>query len=193
VRRLGLTTWLVLGLCALVGVLAIATTVVVIVRLNRQVLATAAELRGGRPASAVAPSGSAAPAEGPRAELIQYAASQTAIEQQWARTVADFRLRYPNDAIYESVATAQVVQAIKDLRRPPAVAALHERWAQAWSDRDAALALLARPSVSEADRSRAAELARKADDELRRVRNELRDFLLAQGVSEQEVAARAVG
>jgi hypothetical protein len=156
------------------------------VRLNRQVLATAAELRGGRPAAVV-------PAESPRAELIQYAASQTAIEQQWARTVADFRMRYPNDAIYESVATAQVVQAIKELRRPPALASLHERWAQAWSDRDAALALLARPNVSEADRSRASELGRKADDDLRRVRNELRDFLLAQGVSDQEVAAGAAG
>jgi hypothetical protein len=186
VRRLGLTTWFVLALCGLVGVLAIATTVVVIVRLNRQVLATAAELRGGRPAAV-------APAESPRAELIQYAASQTAIEQQWARTVADFRVRYPNDAIYESVATAQVVQAIKDLRRPPAVAALHERWAQAWSDRDAALALLARPNVSEADRSRAAELGRKAHDDHRPLSNQLRDFQVAQGVSDQEVAARAAG
>jgi hypothetical protein len=186
VRRLGLTTWIVLGLCSLVGILAIATTVVVIVRLNRQVLASAAELRSGRPAVA-------APADNPRGDLVQYAASLTAIEQQWSRTVADFRLRYPGDAIYESVATAQVVAAINGLKRPPGVAPLHERWAQAWSDRDAALALLARPSPSEADRARAAELARKADDDLRRVRNDLRDFLLAQGVSDQEVAARVGG
>lgn len=185
-RRLGLTTWFVLVLCGLVGVVAIATTVIVIVRLNRQVLASAAELRSGRP-TAVAGS------EGARAELAQYAASQAAIEQQWARNVADFRLRYPNDAIYQSVATAQTVQAIKELRRPAAVAALHERWAQAWSDRDAALALLARPNTSEADRARAAELGRKSDDDLRRVHDELRDFLLAQGVSDQEVAARSTG
>ncbi|HEY3108909.1 MAG TPA: hypothetical protein VGL23_09160 [Chloroflexota bacterium] len=184
-QRLGLTTWFVLALCALVGAVAIATTVIVIVRLNRQVLASAAELRGGRPATVGA--------ESSRAELVQYAASLVSIEQQWARTVADFRVRYPNDAIYESVATAQTVQAIKELRRPPAVAALHERWAQAWSDRDAALALQARPNASEADRARAAELGRKADDDLRRVRDELRDFLLAQGVSDQEVAARASG
>ena len=185
-QRLGLTTWLVLATCALVGVIAIATTVIVIVRLNRQVLASAAELRGGRPAAAVG-------AESPRAELVQYAASLASIEQQWARTVADFRVRYPNDAIYESVATAQTVQAIKELKRPPAVAALHERWAQAWSDRDAALALVARPNASEVDRARATELGRKADDDLRRVRNELRDYLLAQGVSDQEVAARVGG
>ena len=174
-----------LALCGLVGVVAIATTVIVIVRLNRQVLASAAELRG-RPVVAAGP-------ESPRGELAQYAASVAAIEQQWARTVADFRVRYPNDAVYDSVATAQVVQAIKELRRPPALAQLHERWAQAWSDRDAALALLVRPNVSEADRARAAELGRKADDDLRRVHNELRDYLLAQGVTEQEVAARATG
>jgi hypothetical protein len=187
VRQLGLTTWIVLGLCALVGAVAVATTVVVIVRLNRQVLASAAELRSVRPPTTAA-------VEGPRAELVQYAASLASIERQWARSVAEFRLRYPgNDALYESVATAQVVQAINQLKRPAPVSALHERWAQAWSDRDAALALLARPSVAEADRQRAAELARKAEDDLRRVRNELRDFLVAQGVSEQEVAARVTG
>jgi alkylation response protein AidB-like acyl-CoA dehydrogenase len=64
-------------------------------------------------------------------------------------------------------------------------------WAQAWSDRDAALALLARPNLSDADRARAAELSRKADDDLRRVRNELRDFLLAQGIATQDIVDRA--
>lgn len=182
-RRIGLTAWLVLGLCVAVGVVAVAMTVVVILRLNRQVLASAAELRTSRPAIA-------AP-ESPRGELVQYAASVAAIEQQWSDTVAAFQLRYPTSAIYQSVATAQTVAAINQLRRPAAVASLHERWAQAWSDRDAAFALLARPDVAAADRERAAELGRKADDDLRRVRGELRDLLAQQGIAEQDVAALA--
>ena len=186
VRRIGLTTWMVLGLCTIVGVIAVAMTVVVIVRLNRQLLASAAELRTGRPAIALA-------ADNPHADLVQYAASVAAIEQQWSQMVAEFHVRYPDDATYQSVATAQVVAAINRLKRPPPVAPLHERLAQAWSDRDAAMALLARPSPSESDRTRAAELARRADDELRRVRNELRDFLLAQGVSDADVAAARAG
>jgi cell division protein FtsL len=185
VRRISLTTWLVLGLCCLVGIVAIAMTVIVIVRLNRQVLASAAELRVGRAAGATA--------DTPRGELVQYAASVGAIEQQWSQAVADFRVRYPDDAVYQSVATAQAVDAVNRLKRPAMVAPLHERWAQAWSDRDAALALLARPAASDADRSRAAELGRKADDELRRVRNELRDFLAGQGISDAEVATARAG
>src|SRR5438445_10526008 len=107
-------------------------TVLVIVRLNRQVLLTAAELRSRPGAGAVAPGDV-------RGELLQYAASIAAIEQQWSETVADFRTRYPNDATYQSVATAQAVHAINELRRPQGIGPLHERWAQAWSDRDAAL------------------------------------------------------
>lgn len=186
-RRIGLTTWLVLVLCSLVGIVAVAMTLIVIVRLNRQVLASAAELRGRQ--LQVSTTGTAA--TDARAELIQYVTSALAIEQQWADQVAGFRVRYPNDATYSSVATAQAVAAINQLRRPLSVAPLHERWAQAWSDRDAAMALLARPNIADADRTRAAELGRKADDELRRVRNDLRDLLLEQGVGDQELAAPA--
>ena len=182
-RRIGLTTWVVLALCGIAGVVAVAMTAVVIVRLNRQILASAAELR----ATLAAPG--LAPAEGARGELLHYAAQVEAIENAWAAAVADYRLRYPDSRVYESVATAHAISQINGMRRPAGVGALHERWAQAWSDRDAALQLLAQPNAAEADRTRAAELGRKADDELRRVRNELRDLLQAQGISDQELAA----
>jgi hypothetical protein len=181
-RRIGLTTWVVLGLCTLVGIVAVAMTVLVVVRLNRQVLASAAELRAGFAASATPVADQA------RADLLAYAGNRAAIETQWAQAVAEYRIRYPNDALYESVVTAQTVRQVNGLKRPPAVGALHERWAQAWSERDAALALLAKPGATDADRSRANEMARSAADELRRNHNELRDLLLAQGASEQEIS-----
>jgi hypothetical protein len=181
VRRLGLTTWLVLALCSAVGIIAVAMTVVVILRLNRQVLASAAEFRTARPAAAAVDS--------PKGELIQYAVSVDSIEDQWASAVAGFQARYPNNVLYQSVATAQTVEAVNKLRRPTPVAAIHERLATAWSDRDAAFVLLSRPNVGDADRQRAAELARKADDELRRVRNDLRDLLQQQGITDQDVAS----
>ncbi|HEV8638036.1 MAG TPA: hypothetical protein VG370_27795 [Chloroflexota bacterium] len=182
-RRISLTTWVVLTLCAVAGVVAVAMTAVVIVRLNRQILASAAELR----ATLSAPS--PAPADGNRSELLQYAAKVEAIESAWAAAVADYRLRYPNNRIYESVATAQAIAQINAMRRPPSVGGLHERWAQAWSDRDAALAILGRPGATEEEVGRAAELGRRAADEIRRVRNELSDLLLAQGISQPELAA----
>jgi hypothetical protein len=186
-RRVGLTTWVVLALCGLVGVVAVAMTAVVIVRLNRQVLASAAELRAslGNPAAgAVEPS---------KMELLQYGADVERIESSWAQSVADYRLRYPNSPIYESIATAQAIAQVNATRRPPAIAEIHERWAQAWSDRDAALALLARPGATEEDRARAAELGRKASDEIRRARNDLRDLLASRGITEQEVTAARAG
>ena len=179
-RRIGLTTWLVLALCTAVGVIAVAMTVVVILRLNRQVLASAAEFRTGRPPIAAA--------DAAKGELLQYAASFDSIDEQWSSAVAGFQARYPNNALYQSVATAQTVDAVNKLRRPTPVAAIHERWAAAWSDRDAAFVLLSRPNAGEADRQRAAELARKADDEMRRVRNDLHDLLQQQGITEQDVA-----
>jgi hypothetical protein len=182
-RRVGLTTWVVLALCALVGVVAVAMTAVVIVRLNRQVLASAAELRaslGGAGAAAM---------EASRMELLLYAAEVDRIESAWAQAVADYRLRYPNSPIYESVATAHAIAQANAVRRPADVAGVHEKWAQAWSDRDAALALLGRQGASADETARAAELGRKASDEIRRARNELRDLLAGRGISEQEVAA----
>jgi len=180
-RRISLTTWAVLALCVLVGVVAVAMTVIVVVRLNRQVLASAAELRAG-----LAPS--TTPMVDPaRAELLGYAGSRAQIESQWAATVAEYRVRYPNDAIYASVVTAQTVRQINAMRRPAAVAQLHERWAQAWSDRDAALALLAKPNAADGEKDRGNELGRRATDELRRTHNELTDILVAQGATEQEI------
>lgn len=180
-RQISFTTWVVLGLCVLVGVVAVAMTVVVVVRLNRQVLASAAEIRAGLtvPATPVA--------DQARADLLAYAGRRATVESQWADAVAEYRLRYPNDAIYASVVTAQTVRQANAMQRPPTVAPLHERWAQSWSDRDAALSLLARPDASQADRDRANELARKASDDLRRVHNELHDLLIAQGATEQEI------
>src|SRR5262249_6968985 len=146
-------------------------TVVVVVRLNRQVLASAAELRAGL-------SPSTTPIADPaRAELLGYAGSRAQIESQWASAVAEYRMRYPNDAIYSSVVTAQTVRQINAMRRPSGVAQLHERWAQAWSDRDAAFASLAKPNASDGEKDRANELSRKATDELRRNYNELSDML----------------
>ncbi|HEY3081829.1 MAG TPA: hypothetical protein VGM69_18215 [Chloroflexota bacterium] len=185
-RRISLTTWVVLVLCALAGVIAVAMTAVVIVRLNRQVLASAAELR----ATLVAPA--SAPSEGVRGELLHYAAQVDAIENAWAAAVADYRLRYPDSRVYESVATAHAIAQINTMRRPAPVGALHERWAQAWSDRDAALAILSRTGAGE-ETARANELGRRAADEIRRVRNELGDLLLAQGISERELAAAKPG
>ena len=182
-RRVGLTTWVVLALCGLVGIVAVAMTAVVIVRLNRQVLASAAELRAslGNPGTV---SG-----EQSRMELLEYAAEVDRIEAAWAQSVAEYRLRYPNSPIYESVATAQAIARVNAARRPPAVAALHERWAQAWSDRDAALALLGKAGATADEAARANELGRKASDEIRRARNELRDLLASRGITDQEVAA----
>ena len=177
-RRLSITTWVVLALCVIVGLAATVITALVVVRLNRQILASAAELRAGLGGAPV----STATADQMREELSRYAAQHAAIEAQWARAVAEFRLRYPNDPLYESVATAQALQAVNAMPRPAEVGPLHERWAQAWSDRDAALALLARAGGAEAERARAAEMARRADDELRRARNELRDLLVARGI-----------
>ena len=182
-RRVGLTTWVVLALCALVGIVAVAMTALVIVRLNRQVLASAAELRatlGGAGAISV---------EQSRLELLEYAAEVERIESAWSQSVADYRLRYPNSPIYESVATAQAIARVNAARRPTAVAAVHERWAQAWSDRDAALALLGKPNASADEVARATELGRKASDDVRRARNELRDLLASRGITDQEVAA----
>jgi hypothetical protein len=181
VRQISLTTWVVLALCVTVGVVAVAMTVVVVVRLNRQVLASAAELRAGFPAVAtpVADQG--------RAELLAYAGRRAAVEAQWASAVAEYRLRYPNDVIYASVVTAQTVRQINAMPRPASVAQLHERWAQAWSDRDAAFAMLAKPDASDAERDRANEVGRTTADELRRNYNELRDQLVAQGATEQEI------
>src|SRR5438094_10485658 len=102
-RRIGLTTWVVLALCTLVGVVAVAMTVIVVVRLNRQVLASAAELRAGfmtPVASATDPA---------RTELLAYAGNVAAIEAQWASAVAEYRVRYPNDVIYSSVVAAPAV------------------------------------------------------------------------------------
>lgn len=180
-RQISLTTWVVLALCVLVGVVAVAMTVLVVVRLNRQVLASAAELRAGLsvPTTPVA--------DPVRAELLAYAGRRAAVEAEWARAVAEYRLRYPNDVIYASVVTAQTVRQVNAMPRPTSVAPLHERWAQAWSDRDAALALLAKPDASPEERDRANELARGAADELRRVHNELHDQLVAQGATEQEI------
>ena len=185
-RRISLTTWVVLALCAIAGVIAVAMTAVVIVRLNRQILASAAELRATLAASASAPS------EGVRGELLHYAVQTEAIENAWAAAVADYRLRYPDSRVYESVATAHAIAQINAMRRPAPVGALHERWAQAWSDRDAALAILSRTGAAE-ETVRANELGRRAADEIRRVRNELRDLLLAQGISERELAAAKPG
>jgi hypothetical protein len=182
-RRISLTTWVVLVLCAVAGVVAVAMTAVVIVRLNRQVLASAAELR----ASLAAPSGASTDTR--RGELLQYAARLEGIESAWSAAVADYRVRYPDSRIYESVATAQAVAQINAMRRPSAIGDLHERWAQAWSDRDAALAVLSRPGASEEELARASEQGRRAADEIRRVRNELHDLLLAQGIGARELAA----
>ena len=182
-RRVGLTTWVVLALCGLVGIVAVAMTAVVIVRLNRQVLASAAELRasiGGASAAAM---------EASRLDLLRYAADVDRIESAWAASVADYRLRYPNSPIYESVATAHAIAQVNASRRPSDVAAVHEKWAQAWSDRDAALAILGRPGPTDDEKARAAELGRKASDEMRRARNDLRDLLASRGISDQEVAA----
>jgi hypothetical protein len=185
-RRVGVTTWVVLALCAVAGVVAVAMTALVIVRLNRQVLASAAELRATLSAPA------SPPADAGRAELLRYAAQVEAIESAWAAAVADYRLRYPDSRLYESVATAQAIARINALRRPADVGQLHERWAQAWSDRDAALATLSRANAGpEADR--ASERGRAAADEIRRVRNELRDLLLARGIGERELAAATPG
>jgi hypothetical protein len=185
-RRVGLTTWVVLALCAIAGVVAVAMTAVVIVRLNRQILASAAELR----ASLTAPG--LVSAEGARGELLRYAAQVEAVENGWAAAVADYRLRYPDSRVYESVATAHAIAQINAMRRPAEVGALHERWAQAWSDRDAALAALSRTNAPE-EAARASERGRGAADEIRRVRNELRDLLLAQGISERELATAKPG
>ena len=187
-RRVGLTTWVVLALCGLVGVVAVAMTAVVIVRLNRQVLASAAELRAtlGNP-------GSGGALEASDAELLQYGAEVERIESSWAQAVADYRLRYPNSSIYESIATAQAIAQVNSARRPPPIAEVHERWAQAWSDRDAALALLAKPNATDEEKARAAELGRKASDEIRRARNDLRDLLASRGITDQEVAAARAG
>ena len=186
-RRISLTTWAVLGLCVLAGVVAVAMTAVVIVRLNRQVLASAAELRAGIPGSA---SGTTDPA---KQELIDYASAQANLEAQWAQTLADYRAKYPGSGLHESVATAQALTSANAMRRPASVAPLHERWAQAWSDRDAAFALLGKPTPSDDDRSKAAELGRRASDEIRRVRNELRDMLAQRGATEAELAAARLG
>jgi hypothetical protein len=181
-RRISLTTWAVLAMCILVGVVAVAMTVIVVIRLNRQVLVSAAELRAGL-APVTTPTGDPV-----RAELLGYAGTRAQIESQWASAIAEYRLRYPNDAIYSSVLTAQTVRQINSMRRPAALGQLHERWAQAWSDRDAALALLSRPSVGDADRDRANEIGRRATDELRRNHAELTDLLVAQGATDQEIA-----
>lgn len=182
-RQISLTTWVVIAMCVAVGVIAVAMTVVVIVRLNRQVLASAAEVRAGL-AAPVTPA-----ADQARNDLLAYAGRRAAVESQWADAVAEYRLRYPNDAIYASVVTAQTVRQVNGMQRPAAVAQLHERWAQTWSDRDAALALLARPDATASDRDRANELARKASDELRRIHNELRDLLVAHGATDQEITS----
>jgi cell division protein FtsL len=186
-RRVGLTTWVVLALCVLVGVVAVAMTAVVIVRLNRQVLASAAELRASLGSS---PTGMAEPS---KLELLQYAAEVERIESVWAQSIADYRLRYPSSPIYESIATAQAVAQVNGTRRPPAIGDVHERWAQAWSDRDAAMALLGKASATEEEKARAAELGRKATDEVRRARNELRDLLTSRGITDQEVAVAKSG
>jgi hypothetical protein len=181
-RRISLTTWAVLAMCVLVGVVAVAMTVVVVIRLNRQVLVSAAELRAGL-APVTTPTGDPA-----RAELLAYAGTRAQIEAQWASAIAEYRLRYPNDAIYSSVLTAQTVRQINSMRRPAPLGQLHERWAQAWSDRDAAFALLSKPNVGDADRDQASAMGRKATDELRRNHAELTDLLVAQGATEQEIA-----
>lgn len=176
-RRIGLTTWIVLIICLAVGVIAATMTVVVIVRLNRQLIASAAELR----ANLVATPG-VVTEDSPRSALVDYAQRQAAVEAQWAAAIADYQVRYANSPVYESIATAQTRQKIDQMMRPPMVAQIHERWAQAWSERDRAYAILAQPTVTEEEREQAAELARAADDEIRRLRNELRDLLIANGV-----------
>src|SRR5262245_21883479 len=186
-RRIGLTTWVVLTLCAAAGIIAVAMTAIVIVRLNRQVLASAANLRASLTVSAAT-----GPSEGALGELLRYAAQVDAIESTWAAAVADYRLRYPDSRVYESVATAQAVAQINGLRRPPSVGALHERWAQARSDRDAALALLSRSGAAD-ETARANELGRRASDEIRRGRQAVRDLLLGQGISDRELAAAKPG
>jgi hypothetical protein len=186
-RRVGLTTWVVLALCGVVGVVAVAMTAVVIVRLNRQVLASAAELRASLTGASVSAT------EAGKMDLLQYAAELERIESAWAQSVADYRLRYPNSPLYESVATAHAIAQVNAARRPPLVAEVHERWAQAWSDRDAALAILARPTATDDEKARATELGRKASDGIRRARNDLGDLLAARGISEQEVAAARAG
>src|SRR5437868_2633544 len=98
-RRVSFTTWVVLGLCVVVGVLATLVTVQVVIRLNRQILASAAELRAGL--TVPTPEATAAV----RAALADYAARQAEIEAQWERTIADYALRHPNEPIYRSVAT----------------------------------------------------------------------------------------
>jgi hypothetical protein len=188
-RRVGLTTWVVLALCGVVGVVAVAMTAVVVVRLNRQVLASAAELR-----ASLSGAGGSVVGEAGTMDLLQYAAEVDRIESAWAQSISEYRLRYPNSPIYESVATAHAIVQVNAARRPPLVADVHERWAQGWSDRDAALAILVRPTVTDEEKGRANELGRKASDEIRRARNDLRDLLAERGISEQEVAAaRASG
>lgn len=176
--RISLTTWLVLGVSAIVGIVAVAMTAIVVVRLNRQVLASAAQIRQTW----------ATPGEVSRDPIAVYAFELATIDETWTAQVADFRIRYPNDAVYENVATAGAVAAVNRIARPPEVGAIHERIAQAWSDREAALGLLARADAPAAQRDRAAELGRSANDALRKAKNELRDLLVQRGVTAADLA-----
>ena len=180
-QRIGATTWLVLITGILVGLVAIVMTVVVVVRLNRQILASAAEFRVAR--GLTSPVGS----DDARIELLKYAATRTAIENEWADAQADMLARYPNDPNYANAVTAVTVRAVNGLRRLSSVSGIHERWAQAWSDREAAMRIPANASADE--KLKASELARKASDEIRRTRNELQDLLNTAGATDQEILA----
>jgi len=91
------------------------------------------------------------------------------------------------------VVTASTVATIANLRPPIDVTAVHQRWAQGWSDREAALGLLTSGSPTDADRARAAELARRANYLIRDARNDLRGLLLARGLREEDLAIARLG
>ena len=154
-------------------------TVVVVVRLNRQILASAAEFRVAR--GLTSPAGS----DDSRIELLRYAATRSAIEIDWADAQADMVARHPNDPSYARAVTTVTVRSINGLRRSATVSAIHERWAQAWSDREAAMGVPATASAE--DRQKASELARGASDVIRRTRNDLQDLLGTAGATDQEI------
>ena len=154
-------------------------TVVVVVRLNRQILASAAEFRVARGLTSTVGSDDA------RVELLRYAATRTAIETEWAEAQADLLARRPNDPNYAIAVTTVTVRAVNGLRRLASVSSVHERWAQAWSDRESAMSIPATASAEE--KLRASELARKASDEIRRTRNDLQDLLSGAGATNQEI------
>ncbi len=181
--RINATTWIVLGLCAVVGVAAVSMTAIVILRLNRQVLASAAQLRGNLAQADTTL----------RDDALVYAIQQATIEESWNAQIADYRLRYPNNPVFETVVTASTVATIANLRPPTDVTAIHQRWAQGWSDREAALGLLTSGSPTDVDRARAAELARRANDLIRDARNDLRTLLLARGLREEDLAIARLG